>query len=84
VPLINLADTLGLHGDMAEAASANLVITAAAGQLAALEVDRLGEPLDVILKPMEGLLAGLRGIAGTTLLGDGRVLIVLDVQDLLQ
>jgi len=30
------------------------------------------------------MLAGMRGIAGTTLLGDGRVLIVLDVQGLLQ
>jgi len=33
---------------------------------------------------MEGLLAGLPGVAGTTLLGDGRVLIVLDMQELLQ
>jgi two-component system chemotaxis sensor kinase CheA len=31
---------------------------------------------------MEGLLSGMRGIAGTTLLGDGRVLVVLDVQEI--
>jgi two-component system chemotaxis sensor kinase CheA len=37
-----------------------------------------------MLKPVDGLLAGLRGIAGTALMGDGRVLIVLDLQDLLQ
>jgi two-component system, chemotaxis family, sensor kinase CheA len=40
--------------------------------------------MDVMLKPMEGLLAGAGGVAGTTLLGDGRVLIVLDPQALLQ
>jgi two-component system chemotaxis sensor kinase CheA len=38
--------------------------------------------MDVMLKPMEGLLAGMPGVAGTTLLGDGRVLIVLDLEEL--
>ena len=54
----------------------------AAGQIGGIEVDRLGERLDVMLKPMEGLLGGMRGVAGTTLLGDGRVLVVLDVQEM--
>jgi two-component system chemotaxis sensor kinase CheA len=38
--------------------------------------------MDVMLKPMEGLLSGMPGVAGTTLLGDGRVLIVLDLEGL--
>jgi two-component system chemotaxis sensor kinase CheA len=37
-----------------------------------------------MLTPIEGLLAGMRGIAGTTLLGDGRVLVVLNLGDLLR
>ena len=52
------------------------------GHWVALEVDRVGERMDVMLKPMEGLLAGMPGVAGTTLLGDGRVLIVLDLEEL--
>jgi two-component system chemotaxis sensor kinase CheA len=84
VPLFNLADAVGFRDESREGRQANVVITEIAGQLAALEVDRFGEHLDVMLKPMDGLLAGLRGIAGTTLLGDGRVLIVLDMLDLLQ
>jgi two-component system chemotaxis sensor kinase CheA len=36
-----------------------------------------------MLRPVDGLLSGLPGIAGTTLLGDGRVLIVLDIPELL-
>jgi two-component system chemotaxis sensor kinase CheA len=63
---------------------ANVVIVSAAGQIGGIEVDRLGERLDVMLKPMEGLLGGMRGVAGTTLLGDGRVLVVLDVQEMLR
>ena len=38
--------------------------------------------MDVMLKPPEGLLAGIPGIDGTTLLGDGRVLIVLDLGEI--
>lgn len=84
VPLFNLADALGFSDEAREARLANVLVTQIAGQLAALEVERFGEHLDVMLKPMDGLLGGLRGIAGTTLLGDGRVLIVLDMLDLLK
>jgi two-component system chemotaxis sensor kinase CheA len=37
----------------------------------------------VILKPLEGPLAGLKGIAGTALLGDGTVLLVINLKELL-
>ena len=82
VPLLNLAETLGLAGATPSTEQARVVITSVGGQLGALEVDRLGERMDVMLKPMEGLLGAMRGVAGTTLLGDGRVLIVLDVQEM--
>ena len=34
--------------------------------------------METIAKPLEGVLTGLRGFTGTTLLGDGRVLLILD------
>ena len=34
-------------------------------------------------KPMQGLLASARGYAGTTILGDGTVLLVLDLKEIL-
>lgn len=84
VPLVGLGRTLGLPAPDERSAQTKAVVTAVGGQLSALEVDQFGERLDVMLKPMDGLLAGLRGVAGTTLLGDGRVLIVLDLAELLQ
>jgi two-component system chemotaxis sensor kinase CheA len=54
------------------------------GERAGLVVEKLGQRIDAMLKPTDGLLSGTAGIAGTTLLGDGRVLIVLDVQELLR
>jgi two-component system chemotaxis sensor kinase CheA len=84
IPLIDLADMLGLARDVSAQDTAKVVIVSVTGQVGGLEVDRLGERLEVMLKPMEGLLGGMRGVAGTTLLGDGRVLVVLDVQEMFQ
>ncbi|HLZ82173.1 MAG TPA: chemotaxis protein CheA [Caulobacteraceae bacterium] len=83
VPLVGLGATLGLAGDGDRPPTAKVVVTAVGGQLNALEVDGFGERMDVMLKPMDGLLAGMHGVAGTTVTGDGRVLIVVDVQELL-
>jgi two-component system chemotaxis sensor kinase CheA len=81
VPIIDLGQALG-RKPSASAGDATVLIVSVAGQWGGLEVDRLGERLDVMLKPPEGLLAGVPGIDGTTLLGDGRVLIVLDLHEI--
>ncbi|HEY9218995.1 MAG TPA: chemotaxis protein CheW, partial [Phenylobacterium sp.] len=83
IPLIDLAAALGEQSS-ALSAEETVVIATAGGQLGGLRVEGLGERMDVMLKPMEGLLSGMPGVAGTTLLGDGRVLLVLDLQELLQ
>lgn len=84
VPLIRLADMLDLppRPGAAEAADARVVVVSVAGQTGALEVESFGERMDLMVKPMEGLLAGTARFAGTTVLGDGRVLIILDLQEL--
>ena len=84
VPLFNLAAIVGAGRGPPCADDVVVVVIAMGGDLAGLMVERLGERIDAMLKPMEGLLSGTAGIAGTTLLGDGRVLIVLDVQELLR
>lgn len=81
VPLISLAEMLGLVDDTSAKPHARIAVVSADGQIGALEVDRLGQRTDVMLKPMEGLLGQMPGVAGTTLLGDGQVLVVLDVRE---
>jgi len=49
-----------------------------------LLVDQFQGASDIILKPLEGVLAGLIGFAGTALMGDGGVLMVLNPKELLQ
>jgi two-component system chemotaxis sensor kinase CheA len=83
IPLINLGEALG-KASAASRGETDIVVATTFGLPVGLEVERLGERMDVMLKPLEGLLAGTPGVAGATLLGDGRVLLVLDLQELLQ
>ena len=61
-----------------------ILVTDAGGQTAGIEVDGIGERLEVVVKPMQGLLADASDYAGTTLLGNGRVLLVLNLGAVLQ
>jgi len=84
MPVINLASSLKLDADEnSRPAMACLVIASVAGQRLAIEIERPGERLDLMLKPFAGLLSGMKAVSGTSLLGDGRVLIVLDLGALL-
>ena len=74
--LLNLADRLG-------APPVKVLIVTHQGTRIGLAVDAVGERIDVLVRPLEGLLAGLSGVQGTALLGDGGVLLVLNLAALL-
>src|SRR3984957_9949093 len=86
IPIVELEDLLNPLAEKRRRAEtgATVVLASIAGQLIGLQVDRPGERMEVILKPLDGLLSGTPGIAGTTVLGDGRVLLVLDIIGMLQ
>ena len=84
VPICSLAELMNLPVRPRGSSDMRLlVVTEATGKIAALEVDAIRDRLEVVLKPMQGLLSNARGYAGTTLLGDGRVLLVLDLKEIL-
>jgi two-component system, chemotaxis family, sensor kinase CheA len=83
IPLIELAPTLGWTKAESNA-DATVVVASSGGVLGGLEVDRLGARMDVMLKPTPGLLSGIPEIAGTSVLGDGGVLLVLDIKEVLR
>jgi two-component system chemotaxis sensor kinase CheA len=51
--------------------------------LVGIAVDGFAERMDVLMRPMNGILAGMPGAMGTTLLGDGSVLMILDIPELI-
>ncbi len=83
IPLVRLAQVLAQRAAEGDEGGP-IVIARIDGDLGALQVDRIGERMEIMLKPLDGLLSGLPGIAGSTLLGDGSVLLVLDLAELLQ
>jgi two-component system chemotaxis sensor kinase CheA len=84
VPIFDLASLLRVQGMKVEQSEAVIVIASLAGHVGGIRVDRVVERMEVMLKPLDGLLARVPGITGTSILGDGRVLLVLDLGEVLQ
>jgi len=87
IPLCRLGDVLQLstqeNARKETEEEAILVVNTGREELG-LIVDKFHEGVDIILKPLEGLMAKFRIYAGATLLGDGRVLLVLNLKELVK
>ena len=82
VPLRHLNAIMDLPAK-ANAADRSILVIRTGTELVGLAVDRICDSMKTIVKPMEGPLAIIRGFVGTTLLGDGRVLFVIDPRELM-
>nr|WP_221373880.1 chemotaxis protein CheA [Actinoplanes polyasparticus] len=83
VPVIDLARALDMPWTPDPAADRAILIVSMHGQRVGLLVEQFHREVDVILKPMEGLLAYADEFSGTALLGDGLVLLVLNMKEVL-
>jgi two-component system, chemotaxis family, sensor kinase CheA len=85
VPLRALNDLLALDVDprVNEQGEFAVLVVRIGTESVGLLVDHFNGASDIILKPLEGVLAGLTGFAGTALMGDGGVLMVLNPKELL-
>lgn len=59
-----------------------VLVVRTGGGVFGLEVDGIGDRLEVALRPMDGLLANIPAYLGTTLQGDGGVLLILNLKEL--
>ena len=85
VPLLRLARLLDLPDDGApQPAEEAILVVRVTGERLGLVVGAFREVMEAIVKPLDGVLAGLPGFAGTTLLGDGRVFLILDLPELVR
>ncbi|MCY7307395.1 MAG: chemotaxis protein CheW, partial [Rhodoferax sp.] len=85
VPLRALNELLALDAEPQcnEQGELAVLVVRIGNQNVGLLVDQFQGASDIILKPLEGVLAGLIGFAGTALMGDGGVLMVLNPKELL-
>jgi two-component system chemotaxis sensor kinase CheA len=84
IPLIPLFELFHLPTDVTEPGKGILVLLDVEGEKAALLVDSLLDEHQVVIKSMETNYRKVAGTAGATILGDGRVALILDVNSLLQ
>lgn len=81
IPVLSLRQWLGLAHDAADATRG--VVLQAGEQRFCLLVDRVLGREEVVIKALPRSLRGLPGYAGASLVGDGRMALILDVDALL-
>ena len=87
LPLIRLRDEFKVphQGDGTGIPEGRYVVVVQVGSKnLGLVVDRLPYQEEVVIKSMGQILSEIRGLAGATITGDGRVVIILDVGEILQ
>lgn len=93
LPLVYLNKELELDaGNLADAGSAassaneavNIVVLQADGRQFGMVVDEINDTEEIVVKPLGKQLKGITCFAGATIMGDGRVALILDVLGLAQ
>jgi two-component system, chemotaxis family, sensor kinase CheA len=82
VPIYPVAEQLGLGGGERDPANAVLIVVEADHGQAALLVDSIQDQRQVVVKSLEANYQAIDGLAGATILGDGRVALIIDVDAL--
>ncbi|MHB1730529.1 MAG: chemotaxis protein CheA, partial [Leptospirillum sp.] len=86
LPLLRLRDEFKIPGEANESAgkSRYVVVVQIGSRSVGLVVEALPYQEEVVIKSMGPILSGIRGMAGATITGDGKVVLILDVGEILQ
>ena len=82
IPLVRLGRVFGVSARFEEVHEGIVVIIEIEGALRALLVDELLGKQEVVIKSIGEYLKGVQGLAGGTILADGRVGLIIDVAGL--
>ena len=79
IPIVRLREELRVAGETANPDELSIVIVEGRAKSIGLVVDKVIGEQDIVVKPLGGFVKKVKGIAGATILGDGRVALILDV-----
>ena len=79
LPIIRLYELFGIEPQYTELLDGLLMIVEADGKRVGLFVDELMSQQQVVIKSLETNFRPVSGLAGATMLGDGRVALILDI-----
>jgi two-component system chemotaxis sensor kinase CheA len=81
LPVIDLAAAFEIRRQAAERQS--MVVVRYGSRRAGILIDRFVGEMQAVIKPLGRLLQGVRGLGGSTILGDGSVALILDIPNLI-
>jgi two-component system, chemotaxis family, sensor kinase CheA len=88
LPLLYLDKELQIHsnGNVAEedGAAVNIVVLQAGERQFGLVVDEINDTQEIVVKPLRKQLKGIKTFAGASIMGDGKIALILDVMGVAQ
>ncbi|MBO8138206.1 MAG: chemotaxis protein CheA [Desulfotomaculum sp.] len=82
LPLLRLAEHFGMGSSDAD--ELYVVVIASAEKRVAVVVDKLLGEQEIVIKSLGEYLGDVKGLSGATILGDGRVAIIIDSRELIK
>jgi two-component system, chemotaxis family, sensor kinase CheA len=79
LPLVNLNQELGLPEKTGGRRAMNIVVLRAEDRQFGLVVDEINDTEEIVVKPLRKQLKSVKVFAGASIMGDGRVALILDV-----
>ena len=83
LPLVRLSDVFRIPTDKARWGRQYVVVVGRADKRVGVVVDELMGRQEIVIKPLDEYVGESDGVAGATILGDGRVVLILDVAGLI-
>ncbi len=84
LPLVDISEILDVPGRDTNPEAFYTVVVGVANRKFGIVVDRLIGQKEIVIKPLGAYLKNIPGIAGSTILGDGRVIMIIDAGELLR
>lgn len=85
IPLVNLHGLLGLSDSprMNDQNELAVLVARIGHETVGVVVDEFESTIDILLRPLDGVLSGMHQYSGSALLGDGTVLLILNLTEVL-
>ncbi|WP_027260147.1 chemotaxis protein CheA [Leisingera aquimarina] len=83
VPICDVAGSLGLYRESDQQAGVYLLVETETGQRCALAVDDIHDQRQVVIKSLDGVCGEIAGVAAATILGDGKIAMILDPESII-
>ena len=82
IPIIDLAQSLGFASSQDDQRQVLILVECDSGGRAALAADQIFDQRQVVIKSLEDNYGTVRGISAATILGDGRIALIVDPEEI--